>query len=108
MAFKQLGAVDITSTSSETTLYTVGVGKQTVVSSISICNKNTSAATIRVSHIPAGQSVGNAYYILYDRVIDVKPANLSIQLGIAMAAGDILSVYSTVANVNFIAWGDEV
>lgn len=108
MAFKQLGAVNISSTSTETTLYTVPAGKQAVVSGLSMCNQSSSVATYRVSHIPSGQSVGAAYYLKKDETIPALPASKEKMLnGITMAAGDIISVYSTVANVNFVLHGDE-
>jgi hypothetical protein len=106
--FKQLGAVNITTTSTETTLYTVPSGKETVCSGITVVNKSASEALVRMSHVPSGQSVSNEYYIKYDRPVAACPGELEDVLkGGTLAAGDVVSVYSSVAGVNFVMHGDE-
>ena len=109
MAFKQLGAITITNASSESTVYTVPVSSETIVSSILINNKTASDTTIRLSHVPSGGSIGNAYYIIYNEVITAG-GRMDVQLGVTMATGDVISAYSTInasPYVNVIVWGDE-
>lgn len=108
MAFKQLGAINITTALTETTLYTVPSSKETICNALLILNRGSNVANVRLSHVPSGQSVGNAYYLAYYDTIDSSGGKILYQLPICMAVGDKLSIYSDQLNVNAIAWGDEI
>jgi len=106
MAFKQLGAIDITQ-STWTTLYTVPSGKTAIVSKAKIINQNTSSdATMYLAHIPSGGSVSAKYYLIPGNTV-LKNGGQCEENNIAMATGDILQVYSNQANGTAYACGDE-
>jgi hypothetical protein len=90
-----------------TTLYTVPSSTQVVCSSLTICNTASSATTYRVAIRPSGATVATQHYIAYDAAL---PANdtVTLTLGIALAATDVVSVYAGATGVAFSAFGVEV
>jgi hypothetical protein len=90
-----------------TTLYTVPSSTQAVCSSLTICNTASSATTYRVAIRPSGATVATQHYIAYDAAL---PANdtVTLTLGIALAATDVVSVYAGATGVAFSAFGVEV
>ena len=92
----------------ETTLYTVTTGYSGIVSTISVCNQASSAATYRIAIRPAADVTTAAkHWIVYGATV---PASDSVMLtvGITMAAGDKIQVYASSANLSFSAFGSEV
>ena len=81
-----------------------GTANGTVVGSFSVCNKGGSTDAIRVSITKSG---GSAYYVYYGFNLT---ANSSIREnpGWTLALGDIVSVYSTTGNTDFIATGSNL
>lgn len=117
MAFKQLGIVEITAgiIGANQTLYTVPASKQTIISTILAVNKNTaSAAEITMYHVASGDAAGTDNQLPRIELTTAPVAGSGSQtytaftLGISMATGDTIVVKSDVADVNFIAWGDEL
>jgi hypothetical protein len=90
-----------------TTLYTVPASTQAVCSSLTICNTASSATTYRVAIRPSGATVATQHYIAYDAAL---PANdtVTLTLGIALSATDVVSVYAGATGVAFAAFGVEV
>jgi len=90
-----------------TTLYTVPSSTQAVCSSLTICNTASSATTYRVAIRPSGATVATQHYIAYDATL---PANdtVTLTLGIALTATDVVSVYAGATGVAFSAFGVEV
>lgn len=105
MAKKVLGQVNPSATTL-TTLYTVPSAKEAVVSSISVANLTSTAATFRIAIRPAGASITNAHYLGYDITVGASDSTI-ITVGLTLAATDVLSVYASTANVAFQAFGDE-
>ena len=105
MAKKVLGQVNPSATTL-TTLYTVPSAKEAVVSSISVANLTTTAATFRLAVRPAGESINNKHYIGYDITVGASDSTI-ITVGLTLATTDIISVYASTANVAFQAFGDE-
>ena len=89
------------------TLYTVPGSTQSVCSSLTICNTASSATTYRIAIRPSGANVATQHYIAFDAPL---PANdtITLTLGVALAATDVVSVYAASANVAFSAFGVEV
>ena len=89
-----------------TTIYTVPASKETVCSTLTICNRGTSAATIRVAARPAAGAISDEMYIYYDVII---PANetMASTIGISLATTDDVQVYTDVATVSFTLFGNE-
>jgi hypothetical protein len=88
-----------------TTLYTAPT--QAIVSTVTICNQNSTATTYRIAVRPSGASITTSQWLVYDSPL---PANDSVVLtmGIALAATDILSVQAGAASVSFSAFGVEI
>jgi glucose-6-phosphate dehydrogenase assembly protein OpcA len=105
MAKKVLGQSNPSATTL-TTLYTVPASKEAVVSSISIANLTTTAATFRIAIRPAGASITNAHYLGYDITVGASDTTI-ITVGITLATTDVISVYASTANLVFQAFGDE-
>ena len=105
MAKKVLGQSNPSATTL-TTLYTVPSAKEAVVSTISVANLTSTAATFRLAVRPAGASITNAHYIGYDITVGASDSTL-ITVGLTLAATDVISVYASTANLVFQAFGDE-
>ena len=105
MAKKVLGQSNPSATTL-TTLYTVPSAKEAVVSTISVANLTSTAATFRIAVRPAGASIANQHYIGYDITVGASDSTL-ITVGLTLAATDVISVYASTANLAFSAFGDE-
>lgn len=104
--YKVLGQVNPSATTS-TTLYTVPAGTQTVVSTISICNQASTAATYRIAVRVAGSPLSAEEYIVYGATVPASDS-VFITAGITLGATDVLTVYSSSATVSFNAYGSEI
>ena len=104
--YKVLGQVAPSATTA-TTLYTVGAGKSTVVSTIAVCNRASSAATYRVAIRPAGATLSNEHYIAYDSTLAANDSTM-ITIGVTLATTDVITVYASTADTSFSAFGSEI
>lgn len=95
------------SATTDTTLYTVPAATSTVVSTLSVANRGTSAASYRIAVRPAGASLANQHYVAYDAVI-AGNTTVALTLGVTLAATDVVAVYSSSANLSFSAFGSEI
>ena len=88
-------------------VYTVGSGLQAVISTVTICNRATGAATYRVSVRPNGDAQANQHYLAYDSSV---PANdtIALTLGLTLDAADVVTVYGSSANLSFNVFGSEI
>ena len=102
MATGRLGHADLAA-GTNTSLYTVPANTFGIVT-LSICNRGNSAISVRVAVASAGTPL-NSEYIEYD--VEVLAKGVLERSGIAMAAGQILVVYSSAANVSAVAMGIE-
>jgi hypothetical protein len=95
------------SATTDTNVYTVGLGKSAVVSTITVCNRDAASATYRLAVRPAGATIANQHYIAYGTTV---PANdtISLTLGITLAATDVVTVYASTANLSFNIFGAEI
>jgi len=90
-----------------TTLYTVPALTQTIVSTLTICNRGASGATYRVAVRPDGASLADQHYLAYDTTIE--PNNtIALTLGMTLDAGDIITIYSSNTSLSFTAFGSEI
>ena len=105
-AYKTLGQSN-PSAASLSTLYTVPALTQSVVSTITVCNRSATATTFRVAVRPAGASISNEHYIYYDVAIGGNDT-FAATIGIALAATDVVSVYATLATLSFNLFGQEI
>jgi hypothetical protein len=104
--FKVLGQ-SAPSATTATTLYTVPNVTEAVVSTITIANRSSSTASYRLAVRPNGATLANQHYIAYDVAISANDTT-ALTLGIALAQGDVITVYASSANLSFNAWGTEL
>ncbi len=90
-----------------TDVYTVPSSTQSVISTITICNRASTAATYRIAIRPDGESISNKHYIAYDASI---PANdtIALTLGITIKNLDVITVYTSTSNISFNFFGSEI
>ena len=96
-----------TSATTSTDIYTVGAGKQAVISTLVVCNRGTSATTFRIAVRPDGSALANTHYLAFDVPIAANDST-NLTLGITMDASDVLTVYAGNANLTFAAFGSEI
>jgi hypothetical protein len=90
-----------------TTLYTVGAATETVVSSMTICNRSATPTSFRVAVRPAGAAISNEMYLYFDVPIGGNDT-FAFTFGVTLAATDVVSVYATLATLSFNLFGSEV
>jgi hypothetical protein len=105
MAKKVLGQINPSATTA-TTLYTVPSAKSAVISSLTICNQASTAATFRVAVRPGGATLAAVHYVAYDVAVGAADTT-ALTLGITLATTDVVTVYASTANISFHAYGDE-
>lgn len=105
MAYKVLAQSNPSATTA-TTLYTVPASSASVISTITICNQASSAATYRVAVRPAGATLAAVHYVAYDIAIAANDTT-ALTLGLTLAATDIVTVYASSATLSFHAYGSE-
>jgi hypothetical protein len=102
MATGRLGASDLAA-ATLTSVYTVPADTFTVAT-LSICNRNATAITIRIA-VAAAATPTNAEYIEYDSTIAAN--GVLERTGIVLDTGKILVVRSSITNVSAVAMGIE-
>ena len=95
-SYRTLGQVDLTTTAL-TTLLTVGAGKEVIISTIVIANRNAAADSFRIAIQTEGDSIANKHYIAYDVPVAANDST-TLTLGITMSATDVLSVKAATAD----------
>ena len=94
--YKSIAQVDLTTTAL-TDIYTVGSGKETVISTIIIANRNASADSFRIAVRVDGDAISNKHYIAFDVPVAANDST-TLTLGITMSATDVLSVKAATAD----------
>ena len=94
------------SAATDTALYTVPSATSAVVSTLSICNRGVST-TFRVAVRPAGATLANQHYIVYDNIVSAGDA-VFLTLGITLAATDVVTVRAGTADMSFSLFGSEI
>lgn len=106
-AYKVLGQSNPSATT-ETTLYTAPALTAAVVSTVTICNQTSSAATYRIAVRPAADGATAAkHWIVYGATVGASDTT-ALTLGLTLAAGDVIRVYASTANLSFSAFGSEI
>jgi len=103
--YKVLGQSNPAATTA-TTLYTVPSATSAVCSTIVIAALGVST-TFRIAVRPAGATLANQHYIIYDAPVNQYDA-VYFTLGITLAATDVVTVYAGNANVAFSLYGSEL
>jgi hypothetical protein len=102
MATGRLGVADLAA-ATNTTLYTVPATTFSVVT-ISIVNRGTSAANIRIA-VSASASPLDSEYIEYDVSLSAK--GVLERTGVVLDAGKLIVVRSSSVSVNAVVYGIE-
>lgn len=103
--YKVLGQSNPAATTA-TTLYTVPAATSAVCSTLSVANLGVST-TFRIAIRPAGATLANQHYIVYDSAINAGSA-VYLTLGVSLATTDVVTVYAGTANLAFSLFGSEV
>ena len=104
--YKVLGQAAPAATTN-TNLYTCPASTQTVISSITICNRGTVEASFRIFVRPNAATLANQHYVVYDTQI-LPQDTISMTLGITIDASDVIDVYASNANLSFNCYGSEI
>jgi hypothetical protein len=104
-AYKVLGQSAPAATTN-TTLYTVPALTSAVCSTLSVCNRGVST-TFRVAVRPAGATLADQHYLVFDNYVE-QYDSVFLTLGIALAAGDVVTVYAGAATLSFSLFGSEM
>ena len=103
--YKVLGQANPSATT-ESTLYTAA--SAAVVSTLTICNQTSSAATYRIAVRPAADgSTAAKHWIVYGATVAASDTT-ALTLGLTLASGDVIRVYASSANLSFSAFGSEL
>lgn len=103
--YKVLGQIE--GQSNNVNLYTCPSLTETIISTIVVCNRATTAKTYRIMVRPDNEALVTKHYIAYDVTIAANDTT-ALTLGIAINAGDKLDVYSSDTNLSFSAFGTEI
>ena len=96
------------SATTETTLYTVPAATSAVVSTIAITNQAGTSGTYRIAVRPAADaSTTQKHYIVYGATVGASDS-IMLTLGVTLAAGDLIRVFASSANMSFSAFGSEL
>jgi len=95
------------SATTATSLYTVPSATSTVVSTITVCNQASTAATYRIAIRPAAATLAAQHYVAYDVAIAANDTT-ALTLGITLATTDVVTVYASAATLSFSAFGSEI
>ena len=105
-AYKVLGQSSPAATT-ETDLYTVPAATSAVASSVIVCNRSAVLSTFRISIAVGGGATTNKDYIYYDLPIGANDTFIAT-IGVTLATGDIVRVYSSNTNLSFSLYGSEI
>lgn len=104
--YKVLGQSNPAATTA-TTLYTVPSATSAVISSIVIANLGGASATFRIAVRPAGATLANQHYLVYDATISATDT-ITVTAGFTLATTDVITVYASTATMSFSVFGSEI
>lgn len=105
--FKILGQV-APAANTANTIYTVPAATQAVISTINVCNPDSTSRTFRVAVVPNGGTLAQKHYIAYETPIQ-STDSIALSLGLSLGNGDFISVFANnTANMSFGVFGSEI
>jgi len=105
-AYKVLGQSDLPATTL-TDVYTVPSATETVISTVILANRTSSAMTFRIAIRPDGATISDEHYIAYDVPLAANDST-TLTLGITLDATDVLSVYASAVDMSVNVFGTEI
>jgi hypothetical protein len=106
MAYKVLGQSAPGATTA-TDMYTVPSAKETIISTLAVCNRTQGEIKYRIAIRPAGATLANTHYISFDAPAAGQDTTF-ITVGLTMATTDVLTVYAAANGLTFSAYGTEM
>lgn len=104
-SIKVLGQLDAAATTTET-LYTVPNLTQTVVSTLVVCNRTTSAITFRITVHVDGAGADDKQFIFYDSPL-AGNTTLTMTIGMTLGQKDVVKTYASAVDMTFNLFGVE-
>jgi hypothetical protein len=104
MAYKVLGQLAATTTA--TAVYTCPSSTETVVSTVTLCNRSNVATDYKLILRPDDETLADKHYLAYDVAIAANDT-VALTLGITMDASDKLYVSSSTNDLSFNVFGSE-
>lgn len=95
------------SATTNTDLYTVPAATTAVCSTLVVTNRGGTASGFRVAIRPGGATLANQHYIIFDNGLAANEA-VFLTIGITLAATDVVTIYSSTANMSFSLYGSEI
>lgn len=89
-----------------TDVYTVPASTVTTISTITVCNRGSTAATFRISVAVGGAADTAAQYVYYDQALDAY-STYAATIGITLNAADKIRAYASSANLSVNVFGVE-
>lgn len=90
-----------------TTLYTVPATMSAEDTVISVCNTSATPTSFRVAVRKGGAAISIEQYLYYDLAIAGNDT-FAAEYALGLAAGDVVSVYATLATLSFQLFGKEI
>jgi hypothetical protein len=90
-----------------TNAYTVPSATSAILSTVVVCNRDTSADVFDIAIRPAGASLANEHYIAKNVTVGASDST-TLTLGITLATTDVLTVRGGTANLSFNLFGSEI
>ena len=103
---KVLGQLDPTA-AVLTDLYTVPASTSTLTNTLTVCNRSSSSGSFRVSIAVGGAADDVKQYIYYDVPI-IGNDTFAETMGLTLATGDKVRVFTSSGNISFGLWGIEI
>jgi len=104
--YKVLAQVSSTA-ATEIDLYTLPTDKYVVVSGLTVANRSSDDATIRISIAVGGVSTSDEQYVVYDEIMYGNSGSVYCK-GITLGADDVVRVYASSDYISFGLFGVEV
>ena len=107
--YKVLGQANPSATTN-TTVYTVPSAKSAVVSTVTVCNQAATNGSYRIIVQPSADvsaTILAKQYIAYDITIAANDTT-ALTLGLTLATGDVIKVYTSSANMSVQIFGSEI
>jgi hypothetical protein len=95
------------SATTNTDVYTVGSGKQAIISTITVANRAATAATYRIAVRPDGATLANQHYLAYDVAIAANDTTV-LTIGVTLGDTDVITAYASSANLSIGVFGSEI
>tara|TARA_R110001599_G_scaffold154923_1_gene340625 strand:+ start:361 stop:693 length:333 start_codon:yes stop_codon:yes gene_type:complete len=105
--YKVLAQQEMSTANNPYDAYTVPSNTETVISTISICNRGSTATTYTFGVRVDGEFYDNKQYIAYNAPIQPYES-IFLTLGVTMDAGDIFLAMSTSGNLSLSLFGSEM